>query len=139
MNIEQLKKEIQFDEGKDLKPYRDPTGHITIGIGRNLDNTGISEEECALMFKNDIERVMQSLDRALPWWTTLPDPVARGLCNMTFNLGLGGVLQFKTTLGFLRAHEFEEAAASVMHSLAARQLPNRYGRIAALFKQGANK
>ena len=139
MNIAQLEQELMFDEGKDLKPYRDTTGHITIGIGRNLDAVGISDEECQLMFKNDVNRVIQNLDRAIPWWTTLPDPVARGLCNMTFNLGLGGVLQFKTTLSHLRAHQFEDAADSLLHSLAARQLPNRYGRIAALFRQGVKK
>ena len=32
-------------EGLRLKPYRDTAGKLTIGVGRNLDDVGVSEAE----------------------------------------------------------------------------------------------
>ena len=134
MNLAQLKADLIEDEGSRLKPYRDTVGKVSIGIGRNLTDVGISSDEEDLMYRNDVQRVMTQLDRALPWWNALPEPAARVLANMTFNMGLGGVLQFKTTLQELREHRFKDAADSLLHSAVARQLPNRYGRLAALLR-----
>lgn len=32
-------------EGLRLKPYKDSVGKLTIGVGRNLDDKGITKEE----------------------------------------------------------------------------------------------
>ena len=84
MNLAQLKADLIADEGSRLKPYRDTVGKVSIGIGRNLTDVGISPDEEDLMYRNDVQRVMSELDRALPWWNTLPEPAARVLANMTF-------------------------------------------------------
>ena len=134
MDINQLRMELMVDEGCVLKPYRDTVQKLTIGVGRNLDDVGITQDEASYMLTGDINRVMGELDRAFPWWTTLPDPAARVLCNMTFNMGLARMMQFKTTLGHLQAHEFKDAAASLRDSLVYRQLPKRYERLAQLLE-----
>jgi lysozyme len=134
MDIGQFRMDISRDEGCSLKPYKDTVGKTTIAYGRNLDDVGITQDEATHLLNGDINRVQMELDRALPWWTTLPDGPARVLCNMVFNMGLSKVLQFKTTLGHLQAHEFKDAAASLRDSLVYRQLPVRYERLAQLLE-----
>lgn len=134
MNVDQLRMDLMRDEGCVLKVYLDPVGKRTVGCGRNLDDVGITQDEASYLLNNDIARLQDELDRALPWWTTLPDGPARVLCNMTFNMGLSRVLQFKTTLGHLQAHDWKAAAASLRDSLVYRQLPARYERLAKLLE-----
>lgn len=45
MNLTALKEELIRDEGLRLKPYRDTVGKLTIGVGRNLDDVGITKDE----------------------------------------------------------------------------------------------
>lgn len=45
-----LLSELSRDEGRRLKPYLDTVGKTTIGVGRNLTDVGISEDECDLPF-----------------------------------------------------------------------------------------
>ena len=45
MNIHQLKKQLTRHEGKRAYPYRCPAGKLSIGVGRNLEDKGLSEEE----------------------------------------------------------------------------------------------
>ena len=46
--------ELIADEGLRLKPYTDTVGKITIGIGRNLTDVGISKEEAYALCDTDI-------------------------------------------------------------------------------------
>ena len=45
MNRDRLRAQLVLHEGSRLKPYRDTVGKLTIGIGRNLDDVGLSEDE----------------------------------------------------------------------------------------------
>src|SRR5438876_896932 len=60
-------------EGLSLKPYRCPAGKRTIGVGRNLDDRGISEDEAAMLLGNDIRFVWKELSRVLPAFTSLDE------------------------------------------------------------------
>ena len=40
-------------EGLRLTPYRCPAGRLTIGVGRNLEEKGISEQEAMVLLEND--------------------------------------------------------------------------------------
>ena len=44
-------------EGLRLYPYNCSEGKLTLGIGRNLDDRGITEEEALYLLNNDIEAV----------------------------------------------------------------------------------
>ena len=48
------KKLLIHQEGLKLKPYRDIRGILTIGVGRNLETSGIRESEALNMLANDI-------------------------------------------------------------------------------------
>lgn len=101
--------ELRRDEGERLKAYKDSVGKWTIGIGRNLDDVGISaaetqalgittasarsngitKEQSAALLESDLGRVDADLDRVQPWWRKL-DPVRqRVMVNMAFNMGIG--------------------------------------------------
>lgn len=124
---------ILFDEGERLQVYRDSFGNATIGVGHNLAN-GISPAVSALMFSEDRGYVIAALNKSIPWWTGLHANAQMVLLNMGFNLGASGLLSWHNFLHALQFRQYQTAAAALMNSKAARQLPNRYGRLAALLK-----
>ena len=56
MDLDALKAQLTRHEGLRLKPYRDTLGHLTIGVGRNLSEVGISEAEAIALLDADIQR-----------------------------------------------------------------------------------
>lgn len=137
--MRELLDDLKRDEGKRLKPYRCTAGKLTIGYGRNLDETGISEEEAEMMLVNDVNECMYSLDENIGWWRNLSENAQRGLLNMRFNLGMGGLLKFKKMLAALEKasggdeSQYAEAATQAMDSRWARQVVARAERIRDLF------
>ncbi len=128
--------ELVRDEGRRLLPYLDTAGKITIGVGRNLTDIGISLDECSAMLESDIARAERGLDRRLPWWRSLNDVRQRVLLNMAFNLGLAGLSTFEATLAAIREARFADAAAGMRASLWARQVGQRAERLARMMESG---
>lgn len=137
MNRAKLKEDLERDEGLRLKPYVDTVGKTSIGIGRNLDDIGISEEEARHLLDNDVEWVIEELDRTMPWWLTMPEPAQRALANMAFNVGLPTLKLFRNMLAALQAGDYRKAADEALDSRWARQVGSRAERIAALYRQAA--
>ncbi len=138
--IDDLKADLKRDEGCVLHAYQDHLGFWTIGYGRLIDEQRggrISQDEAELLLENDIARVIDGLDRLVPWWNTLPAPARRALANMAFQLGLNGVSRFRKMLAALERQDFETAAREALDSRWATQTPNRAGRIAALYRSAA--
>lgn len=136
MNIDILIKELTKDEGVRLMPYRDTVGKLTIGIGRNLDDVGISLAEANAMLANDINRVTQQLDKSILWWRTMSENRQRVLCNMAFNLGIASLLKFHDTLQNMKLGNYKEAAAGMRSSLWYRQVGARAERLAIMMDNG---
>ncbi len=136
MNLLKLTDELLRDEGLRLKPYACTAGKLTIGVGRNLTDRGITKTEAMLMLAHDIDDCCDDLDRALPWWRTL-DPIRqRVLANMCFNLGLAKLLSFKNTLAAVEAGDYLRAADGMRASLWARQVGQRAERLAQMMATG---
>ncbi len=131
-----LKIELTRDEGLRLKPYRDTVGKLTIGIGRNLDDVGISQDEAMHLLDNDIARTTAALDKAIPWWRSLNDVRQRVVVNMAFNLGVAGLLGFKNTLAAMKAGRYADAAEGMLASKWATQVGERAKRLAAMMANG---
>lgn len=136
MNEQRLYIDLERDEGKRPKPYRDTVGKLTVGIGRNLDDVGLRENEMALMLRNDVADAAYHLDTNFPWWRSMTDARQNALCNMCFNLGIARLKGFKQTLSLLQAGQYEAAADEVLRSRWASQVGSRAQRIAALFRKG---
>lgn len=160
-SMHKLVTELTRDEGLRLKTYRCTAAKLTIGIGRNLDDVGITGSEARLfgcetpsqalahvkrhgvtkpqaesLFANDIVGCERDLDRNLRWWRTLDDVRQRVLLNMCFNLGIRRLLPFKNTLRMVERREFEDAADNMLKSLWARQVGARALRLSAMMRTG---
>lgn len=131
-----LAAELIRDEGLRLKPYRDTAGKLTIGVGRNLDDRGISEDEARIMLQNDISICEAELDIHIPWWTGLTGNRKRALLNMCFNLGWPRLSGFKEMLLCLQSGSYARAAAEALDSKWARQVGDRALRISKMFREG---
>lgn len=125
MDIEALKDQLILHEGLKLKPYKCTAGKITIGVGRNIEDIGITEDEARSLLDNDILRVAQELDNALPWWRDLSDVRQRVLLDMAFNIGTPTLMKFKKTLDLIEAKEFEKASVEMLDSRWAEQVGQR--------------
>ncbi len=136
LDISLLKQDLTRDEGVRLKPYKDSVGRLTIGCGRNLDDVGISPAEANLLLMNDISNVIQTLDRAFPWWANMSEPRQLALANLTFNMGFSKLLGFKKMLDALKAGDFSEASKQLLDSEYAKQVGDRAQRIAVLLENG---
>ena len=123
-------------EGLRLKPYNDTVGKLTIGVGRNLDDVGITREEALMLLDNDIAKVRREVNRAFPRFAQL-NPVRKNVVlNMVFNIGLPRFRQFKKTIAAIKAKDWEEAASQMLDSRWARQVGRRARELAAMMKTG---
>ena len=133
MNTEQIIKDLVQDEGLKLKPYKDTVGKLTIGIGRNLDDVGISEEEAYHLCDNDLKACISDL-QTLSWFDGLPYDVQRVLVNMRFNLGFKGLLGFRNTLALIQEGKYKEASYSMLDSKWAKQVGARAYRLSEILR-----
>ncbi|MDP2848804.1 MAG: glycoside hydrolase family protein [Humidesulfovibrio sp.] len=130
MNRLRLEGQLLVDEGLRLKPYRCTAGRLTIGVGRNLDDRGITESEALVLLNNDISAFWGQLAVSQPWVLAAPEEVQEALVNMSFNLGLRGLLKFQKTLEHMRTGQYREAASAMLDSSWARQVGARAERLA---------
>lgn len=136
MDVAPLVEELKRDEGVRLKPYRCTAGKLTIGIGRNLEDVGITESEAEYLLRTDVARSMADLDRFFPWWRRMSEPRQRALCNMCFNLGVGGLAKFKKFLAALERGDYADAAREALDSAWAHQVGARSQRLAKMIAEG---
>lgn len=131
-----LMNQLSTDEDVKLKPYRDSVGKLTIGIGRNLDDVGITRNEAFALLANDVARVERELDTTLPWWRQMPEARQQVLANMCFNMGMDRLLGFQHMLAALQVGHWDEAAAEMLDSKWAKQVGNRAQRLATMMRNG---
>lgn len=124
------------DEGIRLFPYRDSVGKLTIGVGRNLEDVGISQSEAMHLLNNDVERTIWELEKKLPWFSALEEVRRMVLVNMGFNMGVGGLLEFAKTLSLVRNGQHALAAEEMLDSKWARQVGARALRLAEQMSTG---
>ncbi len=123
-------------EGLRLKPYRDTVGKLTIGIGRNLDDVGITREEAMMLLNHDIAKVQREVKNAFPWFSDLNRVRKNVVLNMVFNLGLPRFRQFKKAIAAIRGKRWDEAAKQMLDSRWARQVGRRARELARMMKSG---
>jgi lysozyme len=117
--ISYLKQQLIRHEGSRSKPYYDTATppKLTIGVGRNLDDVGLFQDEIDLMLTNDINRVIKDLTDHLAWVNSLDEPRRLVLANMTFNMGISRLLKFHDMLTALQSGDYQKAADEMMDSV----------------------
>lgn len=124
LGVDKLIKQIKKHEGVDLHPYVDTVGKLTIGVGRNIQDNGISEAEAEFMLMNDLNAVMDEAKK-FEWYSSLNEPRKAVVLNMLFNLGLPRFKGFQNTIAFLIDGMYNEAAEEMLQSRWANQVGNR--------------
>lgn len=139
-NRQALIASLKKHEGFRPYAYQDSLGLWTIGIGRLCDRSkagsGLTEAEAEYLLANDIARVEASLTTSLPWMKSLSDARQRVLLEMAFQLGVNGLLGFRTTLDAIKGGSWQAAHDGMLNSKWARQTPARAKRLAEQMLKG---
>ena len=139
MNKTKLAEQLKRHEGLKLKPYTDTVGKLTLGIGRNLEDKGITEQEALFMLNNDVDYFYRQLSKKLTWFKTLDDARQNVLVNMAFNLGIAGLMSFKKMLLACEHGNFKIAATEMLNSKWAEQVGYRANELAEQMRTGQIK
>ena len=134
--MKQLLEQIERHEGLELKPYRCTSEKLTIGIGRNLEDVGISKEEAYMLLENDVKTVQQQIETYMPWASSLNTARHAALTNFVFNVGIGTALKFENAMAALKASDFDIAAEQLLDSRWANQVGQRSTEISRQIKTG---
>lgn len=130
-----IERQLIQHEGWRNFPYEDTVGKVSIGVGRNLDDRGLREDEILLMLRNDIAESQDELRTQA--WTRGLDQVRTGiLIDMCFNLGLPRLLKFQKMIDAIVARNFDEAADEMLDSKWARQVGPRAQALARAMRTG---
>jgi len=139
MDKEQLRKEIEEDEGCKYEIYKDHLGLPTFGIGHLItewdeeygkpDGTEISEERVSSCFKADIHVTIEECKKLYDDFDKLPDEVQLILCNMMFNMGRPRLSKFKKMNEAITNEDWIEASVQMEDSRWYNQVTNRAKRL----------
>ena len=138
--ISELTKQLRADEGVVSHAYTDSLGYWTIGVGRLIDKRkggGLRPFEIDYLLRNDIEDRINELTKRLPWFQNLDDARRGVLLNMSFQMGVDGLMQFRNTLEMIKQGDYDKAADGMLNSLWARQTPERAKRLSIQMRTGA--
>lgn len=122
-------------EGERLKPYRCTSGKLTIGVGRNLDDNGISRAESRLLLQNDIADTLGEISQH-PWFGSLNPTRQIALVDMHFNLGGPRFRSFKRMIEAIEAGDYDRAAIEMMDSRWADQVGQRAVTLSRMMREG---
>lgn len=122
-------------EGLRTRPYLDTKGKLTIGVGRNLDDMGITEDEAMYLLRNDIELHRRELGR-FPWFAGLNDTRQAVLIDMHFNLGATRFNTFRQMIEALERGDYISAAGEMRNSRWAAQVGNRAEELSTMMMRG---
>ena len=156
-NKQDLLNELIKHEGLRLTVYQDTLGIDTIGIGRNLQDRGISKEELAeldiptiehiyeygiteadamVLAENDVQIVEEELVRAHPCVDRLDSVRQLVLIDMAFNMGVPRLCKFFKMWAGIHENKFDVAAKEMLDSRWAIQVKSRSTKLAHAMHTG---
>jgi len=156
-NAENFVNKLIAHEGLRLQVYKDTLGIDTIGIGRNLEDRGITKEELDWMdipsmdavyeygiteadamylAKNDVQIVEEELVRAHPCVEELDSVRQLVLMDMAFNMGVPRLRKFKKMWNAVHEKKFDIAAKEMLDSRWAIQVKSRSTKLAHAMHHG---
>lgn len=119
---------IEQHEGRRRKPYKCTAGKTSIGIGRNLDDVGLSDDEIDYLFANDLKRAHAEASK-YPWFAELSEVRQAAIVDMIFNLGPSRFAGFRNFIQAMSQKEYVWAAAELVASKWFLQVRRRASRI----------
>tara|TARA_R100001015_G_C4525435_1_gene93277 strand:- start:223 stop:678 length:456 start_codon:yes stop_codon:yes gene_type:complete len=139
IDLEQLRIELESDEGCINEVYLDHLGYPTFGIGHLIRDTDpeygcdvgkkITDERVAEAFEDDIQITYNDCLRLYPDFDMLPNEVQLIIANMMFNLGATKMGKFSGMKAGVDARDWQRAADEMVDSLWYKQVTNRANRL----------
>ena len=139
MNIEQLRKELERDEGVKYEVYLDHLGYPTFGIGHLITDddpecgasvgTKVDSDRVQEAFETDVESVLSDCERLYVQFEHLPEEVQLIVANMMFNMGYTRLSKFKGMKRGVDSRNWEAAADEMVDSKWYDQVTRRADRL----------
>lgn len=117
-------------------PSSDISGHLMIGVGRNLSDRGISVNEAYYLLDDDISYFFNKLCYLLDFFEELNEARRIVLIDMCFNLGVQGLLGFEDMLSALKDGDYNSAADEMLKSKWFHQVGERAECLADIMRKG---
>lgn len=134
--METLEQQLIRHEGYRQFPYKCSAGKMTVAIGRNLDDRGISKDEAKYLLHNDIVICKQELNLLYPIVRVLKPSRYNVLINMCFNIGIKRLSGFKKMWNALNIGDYDEASRQMLDSKWAKQVGVRADELASIMRVG---
>ena len=135
---EQLREMLRRHEGVRNFVYMCSEGYETIGVGRNIADSGLglSDDEVDYLLDNDIKRVKDELTDEYYWFGGLNDARQEAMIDISFNLGQTRLRGFKKALDAMASEDFDIAADEFMDSRWSEQVGNRAIEVTEVIRTG---
>jgi lysozyme len=136
--ITNITDQLKRDEGLRLTPYADTRGFETVGYGHRVygSATTIDVATAEALLASDITIAEHELQEHLPWTLALPAVYQGVVINLTYNMGINTLLEFKTTLALLHTGRYSDAADELLRSAWAMEVGTRAHRLYSQLKTG---
>lgn len=135
--IDMAASRLEIEEGFRAQAYRDSRGKLTIGYGFNVD-AGITQRAARALLLAQVTERAEVLSTY--WWAQGLDDVRMSvLIDVSFNVGIGGLLHFPKMLAAVGTHNWQTAHDELLDSDAARMLTVRYQKLARILLTGVNE
>jgi len=126
--------QLKQDEGFSEYPYKCTMNKLSIGYGTNIED-GISEEEGELLLKYRLNKKIGHLLQEKPIVFRLPQEKQEVLFNMSYQLGVNGVLKFKRMWASLEdGFNYNKAADEMLDSKWYEQTPSRAKKLSEIMR-----
>ncbi len=129
---------LKRHEGVRDKVYMCSAGYETIGVGRNISESGLglSNDEIEYLLKNDIMRCQQELLGEYEWFKDLDSVRQDALIDLSFNIGQTKLRTFVKALGYMSEGNYLEAGQEFYRSRWAEQVGDRSLEICQMISSG---
>jgi GH24 family phage-related lysozyme (muramidase) len=144
MNIDELRQEIQNDEGRVNSVYLDHLNLPTVGIGHLIKEsdpehglpvgTVVDDERINELFDQDIKVTLSECEQLYGNFNDLPEEVQKILANMMFNLGRPRLSKFRKLCKAVADRNWQECAVQMEDSRWHKQVTNRANRLISRMK-----
>ena len=136
--MQKLLEMLKRHEGVRSKVYLCSAGYETIGVGRNISNTGmgLSDDEVDYLLENDIARVIKELSSEYPWFNSLDDVRKDAMIDISFNLGATRLRGFKKALAAMEIADYPLAAKEFLASKWSLDVKGRSHELASMIETG---
>jgi len=120
--IDDLIVKIKKHEGFRGNVYKDTLGFDTVGYGTKMP---ITKLEATMLLRGRLFQKVEELKQKEPYFKLLPETIQDVIIEMSYQLGVNGVLRFKRMWSALKEGDYEKAGLEMLDSKWYTQTPAR--------------